>query len=109
MLRHTVSRHSFKPSEFNLSKYSLPIGALALLWLIFSSTLFLLPNEVDKERGMTWENMNYTPHMLMLVFLIQAIYWWLPAPYGARHFYKGPKVQREEEEVADEDRKPLIK
>lgn len=51
--------------------------------------------------------MNYTPVLVAAVLIIAFIYWWLPKPFGARHFYVGPKkkevpvVKEEEKELDD--------
>ena len=37
------------------------------------------------------EDFNYTGVVLAGVGLIAMIYWYFPAPYGAKHFFKGPK------------------
>jgi hypothetical protein len=29
--------------------------------------------------------------VVITIMMIATIYWWLPKPYGARHFFEGPK------------------
>ena len=42
------------------------------------------------------ENFNYTPVVLALIIIVALIYWFAPKPYGARHFFTGPKRQTED-------------
>ncbi len=39
----------------------------------------------------TAEGFNYTCVVLGGMLIVAYIYWYLPAPYGARHFFVGPK------------------
>jgi len=90
LLRLTVARNTFIKSEaFNLGRWSLPLGWLAVVWLVVTSCFFVLPEKY--EAGMFWENFNWTGVVLALVLLTSLVYWYLPAPMGARHFFKGPK------------------
>lgn len=45
----------------------------------------------------TFEDFNWTGVVLAIVLLIAMIYWYLPAPWGAKHFFKGPKREDEVE------------
>ena len=41
--RHTIGRHTFKPADWNLGRYSLPIGVVAGLYIMFLFIVLLLP------------------------------------------------------------------
>lgn len=41
--RHTVGRKTFKPVEWNLGRFSLPIGIIASLYIMFLFVVLLLP------------------------------------------------------------------
>ena len=97
--RVTVARKGFRKSEFNLGRFSLPIGCVSFIWLISTSVIFMLPTQLTSNHQVTAENFNYTPVVVLSVLLISATYWFLPSPYGARHFYKGPR--REDSETTE--------
>lgn len=90
-LRLTSSRHTFKQSTFNLGKLSVPLTCVAVTWLFVTSIFFMLPTAFDEQGNQNAEIFNYTPVVVAAVLIISAIYWYLPQPYGARHFFKGPK------------------
>lgn len=90
-LRLTVSKDTFKRSLFNLGSFSELIGWVAVIWLCMTSCFFVLPVKFDENLSQTWEDFNWTGVVLAIVLLIAYIYWYFPAPYGARHFFKGPK------------------
>lgn len=49
-------------------------------------------------RGITWDNFNYTP-VILVIFLATALSFW-HMPFGAKHFYQGPKRCEEEAAIA---------
>jgi len=91
VLRLTVSRNTFQKSSFHLGPFSEVIGWVSVVWLVITSIFFLLPNQFDDNMRETPTNFNYTPVVLVGFFIIAMVYWFLPAPYGARHFFVGPK------------------
>lgn len=56
------------------------------------SIILLLPTEIDPINGLTLSNFNFTPVVLAIVLFIAFVYWNLPSPIGAKHFFEGPKV-----------------
>ncbi|XP_074274914.1 amino-acid permease BAT1 homolog [Silene latifolia] len=80
--RVTLARKSFAPGPFNLGRYGVLVGWIAVLWVITISVLFSLPVSYP-IRGAT---LNYTPVAVgsLLVFTIG---WWV---FSARHWFKGP-------------------
>lgn len=91
-----MSRNTFQKSDFNLGIFSHIIGWISVAWLCITSIFFFLPNKFDENMQQTWSDFNYTPIVVGGVLTIALIYWWLPAPIGARHFFTGPKRHGDE-------------
>ena len=91
LMRITFSRYTFEKNVFHLGRLSIVFGSISAVWLSFSSVILFLPNEKDPIRGYTWDNFNFTPVVVGIVLVFMAIYWNLPKPRGAKHFYHGPK------------------
>jgi len=81
----------FKTGPWHLGAWSGPIGWIAVIWVAIISVLFMLPTSTP----ITLQGFNYTPVVVLGVFLIVAI-WWL---VSARHWFKGPIVQGSETEL----------
>ncbi|KAJ9708283.1 hypothetical protein PVL29_000374 [Vitis rotundifolia] len=80
--RVTLARKSFIPGPFNLGRYGILVGWVAVLWVITISVLFSLPVAYP----ITTETLNYTPVAVGgLLFL--AVSSWI---ISARHWFKGP-------------------
>ena len=86
LLRITYSRKTFLRSDFHLGRFSIVFGVISVSYLFFTSLIFLFPTQLQDGK-LTAEVFNYTPIVLAVVLIIAAIYWWLPKPYGARHFF----------------------
>jgi len=80
-LRITVSRHTFVPAEFNLGRWAVPCGAIAVGWSFLMLVLVCLPQETPID-GST---LNYSPVMLG-VMLVGAWAAWI---LSARKWFKG--------------------
>ncbi len=91
LLRLTVSKATFKKSSFDLKGLSIPLGWISVVWLFVTSLIFLMPTRLDENQNITIDNFNWTIAVLGLIIIMAFIYWYLPAPYGARHFFTGPK------------------
>lgn len=96
-----MSKDSFKQSTFTLGDYSTPIGWIAVVWLFITSSFFVLPLKFDENLHQRAEDFNYTGIVLTLMGVIAMIYWYLPAPFGARHFFKGPKREDDDRGLLD--------
>jgi amino acid transporter len=83
---------NFQPGPWNLGRWSKPIGVVAIVWVVFITILFMLP-QVSPVTGSTF---NYTPIAVLVVLGFAGI-WWLAS---ARNWFTGPKVQGSEEELA---------
>lgn len=81
----------FKIGPWHLGAWSRPIGWIAVIWTVFISVLFMLPTSTP----ITLQSFNYTPVVVLGVFLIVTI-WWL---VSARHWFKGPIIQGSEAEL----------
>lgn len=81
-LRVTLARRSFTPGPFNLGRFGVVVGWIAVLWVATISVLFSLPVEYP----ITKEKLNYTP-VAVGGLLIVVVSWWI---LGARHWFKGP-------------------
>ena len=81
----------FKTGPWHLGAWSRPIGWIAVIWVAIISVLFMLPTSTP----ITLQGFNYTPVVVLGVFLIVAI-WWL---VSARHWFKGPIIQVSEAEL----------
>lgn len=86
-LRLTASRTTFKKSDFHLGRFSEPVGWIAVIWLVGTSIIFLFPTSFNDDGSQDKEIFNYTCVVVGAVAIIALIYWFLPAPLGARHFF----------------------
>jgi amino acid permease (GABA permease) len=82
----------FQPGPWHLGRWSKPIGVVAIVWVVFITILFMLP-QVSPVSSSTF---NYTPIAVLVVLGFAGI-WWL---VSARNWFTGPKVQGSEEELA---------
>ncbi|MEU0529983.1 amino acid permease [Amycolatopsis tolypomycina] len=83
---------SFEPGPWTLGKWGRPIGIVATVWVALIFVLFMLPQVAP----VTVDSFNYTP-IAFLVVLGGAALWWA---VSARKWFKGPKVQGSEAELA---------
>ena len=87
-----VQGDRFQPGPWSLGRWSKPIGVVAIVWVVFITILFMLP-QVSPVSASTF---NYTPIAVLVVLGFAGI-WWLAS---ARHWFTGPKVQGSEAELA---------
>ncbi|KAG0212189.1 hypothetical protein BGX28_006735 [Mortierella sp. GBA30] len=83
LLRITIGSSTFVQREFNLGRYSKPIGWVACIWTAFIFVIFNLPQ--------TWpvsnvDTFNYTPAAVGFLLVFTTTSWFL----SARHWFKGP-------------------
>ncbi|XVF44231.1 hypothetical protein PTKIN_Ptkin02bG0103900 [Pterospermum kingtungense] len=81
-LRVTLARKTFNPGPFNLGRYGVLVGWIAVLWVATISVLFSLPVAYP----ITSETLNYTPVAVGGLLLITISSWIL----SARHWFTGP-------------------
>ncbi|XP_078428374.1 amino-acid permease BAT1 homolog isoform X2 [Wolffia australiana] len=81
-LRVTLARETFKPGPFNLGRWGVVVGWVAVLWVITITVLFSLPVAYP----IIAENLNYTP-VAVGGLLVIVLSWWL---ISARRWFHGP-------------------
>jgi amino acid transporter len=82
----------FQEGPWTLGRWSTPIGVVATIWVVVIALLFLLP----QAQPITVSNFNYTP-VVFLVVLGGAALWYA---VSAKRWFKGPKVQGTDAELA---------
>ncbi|XP_017612670.1 amino-acid permease BAT1 homolog isoform X2 [Gossypium arboreum] len=80
--RVSLARKSFVPGPFNLGRYGVVVGWIAVLWVATISVLFSLPVAYP----VTSETLNYTP-VAVGGLLVITVSWWI---VSARHWFTGP-------------------
>ncbi|MFI1868008.1 amino acid permease [Streptomyces jumonjinensis] len=85
----------FQPGPWHLGRWSRPIALTAVVWIAFSSVLFMLPH----ASPITPTTFNYAPIALGAVLLI-ATAWWFAT---ARRRFQGPVSYGSPDEVAAMD------
>ena len=84
ILRVTVAKDTFKPAEFNLGEYSVPMGWFSILWGLFMLFILFLPPTYP----ITVNSFNYSPVVLGLVVIYALSLWFC----SAKDWFKGAKV-----------------
>jgi len=67
-----------------LHRWSIPIAAVACIWLLFASAIFMLPQAFP----VTGSNNNYTSTAVGSILLAALIAWLV----SARHWFSGPRI-----------------
>lgn len=80
--RVTLASNSFIPGPFNLGRYGIVVGWIAVIWVAIISVLFSLPVAYP----ITIETLNYTPVAVGGLFILTVSSWIL----GARYWFRGP-------------------
>lgn len=80
--RITLARKTFVRGPFNLGRYSLLVGWIAVLWVVTITVLFSLPVSYP----VTKDTLNYTPVAVGGLFILVVSSWVL----SARHWFNGP-------------------
>ncbi|CAM8984056.1 unnamed protein product [Rhodiola kirilowii] len=82
LFRVTLGRKSFIPGPFNLGRYGMVVGWVAVFWAATILVLFSLPVAYP----ITKKNLNYTPIAVGGLFVLTVGAWVV----NARHWFKGP-------------------
>ncbi|KZV65292.1 amino acid transporter [Peniophora sp. CONT] len=80
-----LGKNSFKPGPFTLGRAGAPIGFGAVVFMSFTSVVFLFP----ATPGPSSATMNYTVAVWGGTLALAAIYFYLPK-YGGRNWFTGP-------------------
>ena len=86
---------TFEPGPWNPGRYGKPVGWIAVIWIVISSVLFMLP----QTSPITSTSFNYAPIALGVVLVI-ATGWWFAT---ARRRFQGPVSYGRPDEVAAMD------
>lgn len=87
--------NDFEPGPWNLGRYGRPVAAVAVVWIVLSSVLFMLP----QVSPITADSFNYAPIALGAVLLIATVWWFATA----RRRFQGPVSYGSPDEVAAMD------
>jgi amino acid permease (GABA permease) len=93
ILLRLLKGSSFQRGPWHLGSWSPLVGWIAVVWIVFISILFVLPQFAP---GNTLTTFNFTPVALLVVIGYATVYWFA----SARKWFKGPKVQGTPEELA---------
>lgn len=85
----------FDAGPWNLGRWSKPVGTVAVLWIVASNILFMLPQATP----ITTTNFNYAPIALAAVLVIATLWWFSTA----RKSFHGPVSYGSPDEVAAMD------
>ncbi|KAF9188393.1 hypothetical protein BGZ51_000639 [Haplosporangium sp. Z 767] len=83
LLRITVGAPHFVQREFNLGRFSKPIGWVACIWTAFIFCIFNIPQSWPVS---DMDAFNFTPAAVGFLLLFTTLTWFL----SARHWFKGP-------------------
>ncbi|TJZ44217.1 amino acid permease [Streptomyces piniterrae] len=82
----------FKPGPWNLGRWGVPVGWIAVVWVTFVTLLFCLPQTYP----ISLKTFNYAPVALLVVLALAAI-WWVVA---GRRAYEIPAHGGSDREMA---------
>ncbi|AXK37391.1 amino acid permease [Streptomyces armeniacus] len=85
----------FQPGPWHLGRYGRLVGAVAVVWIVFSNVLFMLPH----SSPITPRTFNYAPVALGVVLLVATVWWFATA----RRRFQGPVSYGRPDEVAAMD------
>ncbi|MGI5141463.1 MULTISPECIES: amino acid permease [unclassified Streptomyces] len=85
----------FRPGPWHLGRWSAPVGVVAVVWILLSSVLFMLPQAAP----VTVDSFNYAPIALAVVLLVATVWWFATA----RRRFRGPVSYGRPDEVAAMD------
>ncbi|ESW14965.1 hypothetical protein PHAVU_007G032900 [Phaseolus vulgaris] len=80
--RVTLARKDFVPGPFNLGRYGVIVGWVAVLWVLTISILFSLPVSYP----ITMETLNYTPVAVGCLLILVVSFWLI----SGHRWFKGP-------------------
>jgi amino acid transporter len=96
-LLRLMAGRSFRPGRWNLGRWSIPVGTIAVVWVFFICIMLMMPQLSPGGLGLkTIDAINYAPIAVGVVIGFAGIYWLV----SARKWFKGPKVQGTKEELA---------
>ncbi|KAF2271370.1 amino acid permease-like protein [Westerdykella ornata] len=88
-------RVKFIPGPYTMGRWSKPVNAVAVTWVVFISVVLFFPT----VRPVRPENMNYAVCVAGFIGLFSMVWWYA----GARKTYTGPRTNDIIEELPPED------
>ncbi|MCC3772901.1 amino acid permease [Streptomyces sp. UNOC14_S4] len=85
----------FRPGPWNLGRWGVPVAAVAVVWIVISNVLFMLP----QASPLTLTSFNYAPIALAVVLVVATVWWFA----SARRRFQGPVSYGRPDEVAAMD------
>lgn len=86
---------TFQPGPWNLGRWGRPVAAIAVVWIVLSNVLFMLP----QASPITPSSFNYAPIALAVVLVVATVWWFATA----RRRFQGPISYGRPDEVAAMD------
>jgi len=83
LLRITIGSKTFVQSEFNLGRWSKPIGWVACVWTVFVFIIFNLPQSWPVK---DMDKFNFTPAAVGFLMVFTTVTWF----FSAQYWFKGP-------------------
>ncbi|KAK0224642.1 amino acid/polyamine transporter I [Armillaria nabsnona] len=80
-----IGQNDFKPGPFHLGIFSFPIALIAVLFMAFTSVVFMFPSTPQT----TVQDMNYSVVVLGGVTIFSLIWYYFPK-YGGIYWFTGP-------------------
>ncbi|MCZ1019787.1 amino acid permease [Streptomyces noursei] len=87
----------FEAGPWNLGRWGVPVGIVAVMWVAFVTVLFCLPQHYP----VTVDTFNYAPIALVVVLSVATVWWWL-----AKRAYTVP-TSRNDRDLADLEREVI--
>ncbi|KAG9224254.1 hypothetical protein CCMSSC00406_0004753 [Pleurotus cornucopiae] len=81
-LRITSGRTKLVPGPFSLGRWAVPVGTIAVSWVVFMVIMLFFPSGRSPEAA----DMNYAIVIIMAVFIFSS-FWWI---VSARKWFHGP-------------------
>ncbi|MEU9028131.1 amino acid permease [Streptomyces sp. NPDC048383] len=69
------NRHRFQPGPWNLGRWGVPVGAIAVVWVVFVTVLFCLPQSRPESGLVSVTTFNYAPIALLVVLALATVWW----------------------------------
>ncbi|KIM88000.1 hypothetical protein PILCRDRAFT_814677 [Piloderma croceum F 1598] len=82
ILLRVIYRDDFVRGPFHLGKFSYPVALVAVMWIVFITVAFILP-EINPVNSQTF---NYAVVAVGIVFIYSVVFWLI----SARKWYTGP-------------------
>ncbi|MEU6254303.1 amino acid permease [Streptomyces sp. NPDC047043] len=69
------NRHRFQPGPWNLGRWGVPVGVVAVAWVTFVTVLFCLPQTRPDSGLVSVTTFNYAPIALLVVLALASVWW----------------------------------